>query len=118
MLLCCFSQANESSAVLHEHDANDMLFFSPDRLLMRNDRTVGLSARALTKQSSRRIDAVSKHGAILTPSDKCFSVICSPRLGSKDRGNLFITTSMQTFSPSAKKAESSGKGLAYENNNM
>ncbi|KAL1557357.1 hypothetical protein AAHA92_07944 [Salvia divinorum] len=110
--------ANESSGVLLEHDVNDLLFFSPERFILKNDRTVGISARALAKQSSRRLDAVSKHGAILTSSDACFSVICSPRLGSKDRTNLFITTSLQSSSPSAKKVESYGKGLASESNNI
>lgn len=95
---------------------NDLLFFSPDRFIMKNDRTVGLSARALAKQSSRRLDAVSKHGAVSTSSDACFSVMCSPRLGSKNRTNLFITTSLQSLSPSAKKVEASGKGLANEHN--
>ncbi|XP_057810429.1 transcription factor MYB3R-1-like [Salvia miltiorrhiza] len=110
--------ANESSGVLLEHDVNDLLFFSPDRFIIKNDRTVSLSARALTKQSSRRLDALSKHGAILTSSDTCFSVLCSPRLCSKDRTNSFITPTMQSSSPSAKKVESSGKGLANENNNI
>ncbi|XP_042064886.1 transcription factor MYB3R-1-like [Salvia splendens] len=108
--------ANESSGILLEHDVNDLLFFSPDRFIMKNDRTVGSSARALAKQSSRRLDAVSKHGAVLTSSDACFSVLCSPRLGSKNRTNLFRTTSLQSSSPSAKKVEASGKGLANENN--
>lgn len=97
----CFWQTNESSGVLLEHDVNDLLFFSPDRFIIKNDRTVGLSARTLAKQSSRS-----------------FSVLCSPRLCSKDRTNLFITTSLQSMSPSAKKVESSGKGLTTENNNM
>ncbi|XP_041990156.1 transcription factor MYB3R-1-like [Salvia splendens] len=110
--------ANEPSGVLLEHDVNDLLFFSPERYILKNDRTVGISARTLAKQSSRRLDAESKHGAILTSSDACFSFICSPRLGSKDRTNLFITTSLQSLSPSAKKVESSGKGLASENNNI
>ncbi|XP_042059906.1 transcription factor MYB3R-1-like [Salvia splendens] len=110
--------ANESSGILLEHDVNDLLFFSPDRFIMKNDRTVGLSARALAKQSSRRLDAVSKHGAVLTSSNACFSVLCSPRICSKNRTNLFITTSLQSLSPSAKKVEASGKGLANENNNM
>lgn len=117
VLLFCFWQANASSGVLHEHDVNDLLFFSPDHFVIKNDRAIGLSARALTKQSTRRLDAVSKHGAILTSSDTCFSVLCSPRLRSKDGTSLFITTSLQTLSPSEKKVESSGKGLS-ENNNM
>lgn len=110
-------RANASSGVLLEHDVNDLLFFSPDRFVIKNDRAIGLSARALTKQSSRRLDGVSKHGAILTSSDTCFSVLCSPRLRSKDGTSLFITTSLQTLSPSEKKVESSGKGLS-ENNNI
>ncbi|KAH6831165.1 hypothetical protein C2S53_009360 [Perilla frutescens var. hirtella] len=110
--------ANEFSGVLLEHDVNDLLFFSPDRFVIKNDKAVGLSARALAKQSARRLDAVSKHGTILTSSDTCFSVLCSPRLRSKDGTNLFITTSLQSLSPSEKKIESSGKGLANENNNI
>lgn len=119
MLLFYLWQAKESCGVLVEHDMNDLLFFSPDRFVIKNDRAIGLSARALGNQSSRRLDAVSKHGAILSSSDSCFSVLCSPRLCSKKDGtNLVITTSLQSLSPSEKKVESSGKGLAYENNSM
>ncbi|KAL8504108.1 hypothetical protein ACS0TY_022731 [Phlomoides rotata] len=105
--------ANESCGVLVEHDMND-LFFSPDRFAIKNDRAIG-SARAPGNQSLRRLDAVSKQ-AILSSSDSCFSVLCSPRL--KGGTNLVITTSLQSLSPSEKKAEISGKGLACENNSI
>lgn len=91
------------------------LFISPDRFAIKNDRAIGLSARALGNQSLRRLEAVSRQ-AILPSSDSCFSVLCSPRL--KGGTNLFIKTSLQPFSPSEKRTEISGKGLACENNSM
>ncbi|KAL0447456.1 UNVERIFIED_CONTAM: Transcription factor R-4 [Sesamum latifolium] len=113
-------KASEFSGILVEHDMNDVIFFSPDRFGIKNDRAIGLSPRVLGNQYSRRLDAVSKNGAILSSSEtSCFSVICSPRLCTKKDGtNLVISTSLQSLSPSDKKAESSGKGVASENNSI
>ncbi|XP_051119473.1 transcription factor MYB3R-1-like isoform X2 [Andrographis paniculata] len=93
----------EISGILVEHDLNDLLFFSPDRHGVRTDKAF-----------------VSKHGITLPSSDSRFSVVCSPRLtASKDGTNLVITTSLQTSTtPANKKAECSGKGVAFENNSM
>ncbi|KAI3468235.1 hypothetical protein Pfo_024898 [Paulownia fortunei] len=111
--------AKEFSGILVEHDMNDLLFFSPDRFGIKGDKSIGLSARALGNQYSRRIDAVSKRGAILSSAEtSCVSVLCSPRLCKKDCTNLVITTSLQSLSPSQKKVESSGKGIAFENNSI
>ncbi|KAK4422281.1 Transcription factor R-4 [Sesamum alatum] len=113
-------KAREFSGILVEHDMNDLIFFSPDRFGIKTDRAIGLSPRALGNQYSRRLDAVSKHGAILSSSEtSCFSVICSPRLCTNNEGtNLVISTSLQSLSPSDKKAESSGKGVASANNSI
>ncbi|CAA0838367.1 Myb-related protein 3R-1 [Striga hermonthica] len=97
--------ANEFSGILVEQNMNDMTFFSPDRF-GKADRSIDLiSARALGKQNTRRMDSG-------------FSVLCSPRVCAKDDGtNLIIaTTSLQSTSP-GKKVETSGKGVASENNN-
>ncbi|KAI3454073.1 hypothetical protein Pfo_010736 [Paulownia fortunei] len=111
--------AKEFSGILVEHDMNDMIFFSPDHFGIKTDRAIGLSARALGNQYSRRLDAVSKNGAVLSSSESCFSVLCSPRLCTKKDGtNLVITTSLQSLSPSEKKVGSSGKGVASENNSI
>ncbi|XP_011090064.1 transcription factor MYB3R-1 isoform X2 [Sesamum indicum] len=113
-------KAREFSGILVEHDMNDLIFFSPDRFGSKNDRAIGPSPRALGNQYSRRLDALSKNGAILSSSEtSCFSVICSPRLCTKKDGtNLVISTSLQSLSPSDKKAESSGTGVASENNSI
>ncbi|KAK4401177.1 Transcription factor R-4 [Sesamum angolense] len=113
-------KAREFSGILVEHDMNDLTFFSPDRFGIKNDRAIGLSPRALGNQYSRRLDAASKSGAILSSSEtSCFSVICSPRLCTKkDRTNLVISTSLQSLSPSDKKAENSRKGVVSENNSI
>ncbi|KAK4419985.1 Transcription factor R-4 [Sesamum alatum] len=106
--------AKEFSGILVEHDMNHLLFFSPDRFGIKGDRSIGLSARALGNQYARRMDAVSDHA-----ETSCLSVLCSPRLSAKkDGSNLIITTSLQSSSPSEKKAESSGKGVAFENNSI
>lgn len=99
---------------------NDLLFFSPDHFGIKSDRSIGLSARALGNQYSRRIEAISKPGALLSSAEtSCFSVLCSPRLCTKkDDTNLLIGTSLQSSSPAEKKIESSGKGIAFENNSM
>ncbi|KAG8381864.1 hypothetical protein BUALT_Bualt05G0017100 [Buddleja alternifolia] len=112
--------AKEFSGILVEHDMNDLLFFSPDRFGIKSDKAINLSARALGNQYSRRLDAASKNGSILSSSEtSCFSVLCSPRLCTKKDGtNLVITTSLQSLSPSEKKVESSGKGVASENNSI
>ncbi|KAL0330751.1 UNVERIFIED_CONTAM: Transcription factor R-4 [Sesamum angustifolium] len=112
--------AKEFSGILVEHDMNHLLFFSPDRFGIKGDRSIGLSARALGNQYARKIDAVSEHGASLSSAEtSCLSVLCSPRLSAnKDGTNLIITTSLQSLSPSEKKAESSGKGVAFENNSI
>ncbi|KAL0330333.1 UNVERIFIED_CONTAM: Transcription factor R-4 [Sesamum radiatum] len=90
------------------------------KMSLQGDRSIGLSARALGNQYARKIDAVSEHGASLSSSEtSCLSVLCSPRLSAKKDGtNLIITTSLQSLSPSEKKAESSGKGVAFENNSI
>ncbi|KAK4490928.1 hypothetical protein RD792_001647 [Penstemon davidsonii] len=112
--------AKEFSGILVEHDMNDLLFFSPDRFGIKSDRTIGLSARALANQYSRRLDAASKHAAVLSSAEtSCLSVLCSPRLRSMKGGsNLVITTSLQSLSPSDTKVESPGKGVAFENNSI
>ncbi|KAK6129734.1 hypothetical protein DH2020_036535 [Rehmannia glutinosa] len=111
--------AKEFSGILVEHDMNDMIFFSPDRSGVKTDRAIGLSARALGNQFSRRLDPVSKHGAVLSSSESCFSVVCSPRLCSKkDGNNLVVTTTRQSSSPSVMKVESSGKGVGSERNSI
>ncbi|KAL0394060.1 UNVERIFIED_CONTAM: Transcription factor R-1 [Sesamum latifolium] len=112
--------AKEFSGILVEHDMNHLLFFSPDRFGIKGDRSISLSARALGNQYARKIDAVSEHGASLSSAEtSCLSVLCSPRLSAKKDGtNLILSTSLQPLSPSEKKAESSGKGVAFENNSM
>lgn len=68
-------------------------------------------------QKSTRIEAISKPGAILSPSQtSCFPLPYSPRLCTKK--DLFVATSLQSSSPSEKKVESSGKSIVFENNNM
>ncbi|KAG8375561.1 hypothetical protein BUALT_Bualt10G0113400 [Buddleja alternifolia] len=112
--------AKELPGILVEHDMNDQLFFSPNHFGVRSDKAIGLSSRALGNQHPRGIDAVSKNEAnISSVETSCFSVICSPRLCTKKDGtHLLITTSLQSLSPSAKKAESCGKGLAFGNNSI
>lgn len=100
--------------VLVEHDMNDIVFFSPGDFGIKPSRGSGLSARALGNQYSRRLDAVSKHGAVLASSESCFSVLCSPRLSTKKDGTNMVKCS----TPSEKKIESSGMGLASESNSM
>ncbi|PIM98999.1 Transcription factor, Myb superfamily [Handroanthus impetiginosus] len=109
--------AKEFSGVLVEHDTNDLVFFSPDRFGNNSDRSIGLSARALGNQYSKRTDAVSKYGAVSSETSS-FTVLCSPHLHTKEGTNLVITTSMQSSSPSQKRAESSDKGIAFENNSI
>ncbi|XP_075504487.1 transcription factor MYB3R-1-like isoform X1 [Primulina tabacum] len=110
----------EFSGIFVEHDMNDMHLFSPDRFGCMSDRSIGPSARSLGNQYPRRLDAVPKHGAILSSSETpSLSVVCSPRLLAKnDRTTVVITTALQSMSPSEKKVESSGKGLVVENNNL
>ncbi|KAL7159359.1 hypothetical protein ABFS83_01G022100 [Erythranthe nasuta] len=91
--------AKEFSGILVEHDMNDVLFFSPDRFGIKGDRY------------ARKLDALSKQGAFLSSAETSrFSGHCSPRFCTKD--------GMQSLSPSGKKAESSGKGIAFENNSI
>lgn len=109
----------EFSGILVEHDMNDMHLFSPDCIGCRSDRSIGLSARSLGNQHPRRVDAVPKHGAIVSSSETPYlSVVCSPRLLAKNEGTtVVITTALQSTSPSEKRVESSGKGVV-ENNNL
>lgn len=99
---------------------NDMRFFSPDPFGVKGDRSIGPSAKALGNQYTRRIESISKPGAILSSAEtSCFPVLCSPRLFTKkDDSSFRIATSMQSSSPSEKKAEHSGKCIASENNGM
>lgn len=113
-LLKCFFllQGRECSGILVEHDMNDLLFFSPDRFGVKIDRSTGLGDKYV-----RRIEPVSKHGSIVSSSEACFSVLCSPRL-SKD-ATLVITTSIPSLTtPSDNRVESSGNGVASEHNSM
>ncbi|KAH6783777.1 hypothetical protein C2S52_008736 [Perilla frutescens var. hirtella] len=110
-------KAKESSGILVEHDMNDMLFFTPDHFGTKGGRTMGPSAKALGNQYTRRIESISKPGA--SSETSCFSVLCSPQLCTKkDVTSLQIATSIQSLSPSAKKVECFGKGMASENNVM
>ncbi|GER32519.1 myb-related protein, partial [Striga asiatica] len=93
---------NGFSGILVEHNVNDMAFFSPDHSRVKTDRPIVLSARALGKRCSRRVD----------PG---ISVLCSPRLCAKDGTNLIIATSHQSVSPK-KKVESLDRGVTSENN--
>lgn len=97
---------------------NDVLFFSPDRFGLKSDRTFGLSARALGNRYARRLDALSKHGTIISSSESV-SVLCSPRLSTKkDGANLVITGTLQSPSPKDKKAETSCTSLAFESSSV
>lgn len=97
---------------------NDLLFFSPERVGINGDRPIGPSAKAFGNQKPRRIEAISKPGAIISPAQaSCFPVSSSPRLCTrKVDTNLIVDTSQQSTSPSEKKVESSGKSIAFENN--
>ncbi|KAK4485872.1 hypothetical protein RD792_008523 [Penstemon davidsonii] len=108
--------AKEYSGILVEHDMNDQLFFSPDRFGIRSDRAISLSARALGNRYSRRLDALSKEGTVLSSAEtSCFSVLVSPRHCTKKDG----TTPLQSLSsPSEKKVESSCKPVDSENNSI
>ncbi|KAL2517699.1 Myb-related protein 3R-1 [Abeliophyllum distichum] len=112
--------AKESSGILVEHDMNGPQFFSQDHIGTKSDRAIGLSARVPGNKYSIRVDAVSKHGDIVSSSEtQCLSVVCSPRMcTNKDGTNLVITTSLQSTSPLANKAESSSKGVGVENNSI
>ncbi|KAL8537174.1 hypothetical protein ACS0TY_012381 [Phlomoides rotata] len=109
--------AKEFSGLLIEQDMNDMLFFSPDRVGINGDRPIGLSANALGNQKSRRIEDISKPGAILSPAQtSCFPLPSSPRLCTRKDDTNLLVTSLQSSSSSEKKVESSGKSIAFENN--
>ncbi|XP_073022393.1 transcription factor MYB3R-1-like isoform X1 [Primulina eburnea] len=110
----------EFSGILVEHGMNDMRLFSPDRFVCKSDGSIGPGAISLGNQYPRRLDAVPKHGAIISSSETpCLSVVCSPRLLAKNDGTtVVITTALQSTSPSEKKVESSGKGVLVENNNL
>ncbi|XP_042001390.1 transcription factor MYB3R-1-like [Salvia splendens] len=82
-------KAKELSGILVEHDMNDMLFFSPDRFGTKSDRTNHPSAKALANQYTRRIQSISKPGGVLSSAEK-------------------DNTTLQSLSPTEKKAESSG----------
>lgn len=99
---------------------NDLLFFSPDRYGIKGDKSTALGSRTLGNQYTGRVDAVSQHGAFLASAEtSCFSVLCSPRLCTKtDVSNSVLKTSLQSLSPSEKKAESSGKGASFDKNSM
>ncbi|XP_073147297.1 transcription factor MYB3R-1-like isoform X2 [Henckelia pumila] len=109
----------EFSGILVEHNMNDMHLFTPDHSGCKSVRSIGPSARSLGNQQPRRLDAVPKHGAIVSSSETPYlSVVCSPRLLAKNDGTtVVITTALQSTSPSEKKVESSGKDVV-ENNNL
>ncbi|KAL2548399.1 Myb-related protein 3R-1 [Forsythia ovata] len=107
----------ELNGILVEHDTNDLLFFSPDRFGIKSDRAIGLSAKALGNKFSRRLDAASKHVAILSSSEiPCLSVVCSPRMcAKKDGTKLAMSSSLQSTCSLENKDENSSKGVHIEN---
>ncbi|CAI9755656.1 unnamed protein product [Fraxinus pennsylvanica] len=110
----------DSSGILVENDMNDLQFFSLDHFATKSDKEIGPSTRIPGNKYSIRADTVLKHGDIVPSSGTQFlSVVCSPRMcANKDGSNLVITTSMQSTSPLAIKAESSSNVLGVENNSI
>ncbi|CAA3007742.1 Hypothetical predicted protein [Olea europaea subsp. europaea] len=108
----------ELNGIIVEHDTNDLLFFSPDRFGIRSDRAIGLSAKAHGNKFSRRLDAPSKHVAILSsPEIPCLSVVCSPRMCAINDGTKLGLTSLQSSNSLESKDESSSSGVHIDNKN-
>lgn len=111
----------QPSAVLVEHNMNDLLFFSPDRYEVKSDRALGTSIRTLGNQCSRRLETTSNQVALSESSsgNPCSSIVSSPTVsGKKDKSRLVAAVSAQSVpasNPPEIMAGSSGNDAGVEN---
>ncbi|KAF5936161.1 hypothetical protein HYC85_027290 [Camellia sinensis] len=111
----------QASAVLVEHNMNDLLFFSPDRYEVKSDRALGTSIRTRGIQCSRRLETTSNQVALSESSsgNPCSSIVSSPTVsGKKDKSRLVAAVSAQSVpasNPLEIMAGSSGNDAGVEN---
>ncbi|XP_057466669.1 transcription factor MYB3R-1-like isoform X1 [Actinidia eriantha] len=107
----------QTSGILVEHNKNDLPFVSPNRLVIKSDRALGLSNRTLGSQYSRGLETTSNQRMLSESSsgNPCSSIVSTPSVAGKSR---LVTVTSAHSAPASNPLEimaaSSGHDIGVE----